>query len=392
MTVVDRPTPAIATPPFDDAQIAALRSRLAEALRHDITTDVGLAATRIVRSQLPLADEAAHHWAVQRLVAEVTGLGRLEDLLADPSVTEVMVNAGTQIWAERDGRLEHHGALAAGEIDGIIERILRPLGRRLDRVSPVVDARLPDGSRVCAAVPPIAADGPCLSIRRFSAQTLPISAFADASVAALLRDALSGRCNIVVSGPTSSGKTTLLNSLLAELAPGERVVTIEDTTELRVSTPNTVRLEARDATADGLGGLAMSDLLRAALRLRPDRLVVGEVRGEEAVTLLSALSTGHDGSLATVHANGPLDALRRLEAMVLQGSPSWPLVAVRDLLHASVDLVVHVVRGRDGRRAVAEVAEVVPPDGAALERVRSLVVGGVVRAPLRRVRAMEACE
>jgi pilus assembly protein CpaF len=296
-----------------------------------------------------------------------------------------MVNAGTQVWAERDGRLWRHGDLAPGEIDGIIERILRPLGRRLDRVSPVVDARLPDGSRVCAAVPPIAADGPCLSIRRFGARTLALGAFGPPQLVAVLDDALRSRCNILVSGPTSSGKTTLLNALLAALAPGERVVTIEDTTELQLATANTVRLEARDATADGLGGLSLADLLRAALRLRPDRLVVGEVRGGEAVTLLGALSTGHDGSLATVHANGPLDALRRLESMVLQGSPSWPLAAVRDLLHSSIDVIVHVVRGHDGRRAIAEIAEVAPA-GSDGSRVRVLADGAVVCAPLTRRR------
>jgi pilus assembly protein CpaF len=252
-------------------------------------------------------------------------------------------------------------------------------------VSPVVDARLPDGSRVCAAVPPIAADGPCLSIRRFGARALPITAFAPAPVVAVVEDAVRSRCNILVSGPTSSGKTTLLNALLGALEPGERVVTIEDTTELRLATANTVRLEARDATADGLGGLSLADLLRAALRLRPDRLVVGEVRGGEAVTLLGALSTGHDGSLATVHANGPLDALRRLESMVLQGSPSWPLAAVRDLLHSSIDVIVHVVRGRDGRRAIADIAEVAAA-GSTGERTRALVSGGAVIAPLGRRR------
>lgn len=358
------------------------------ALRERVHGDVEMAARRAVRTVLPLVADDEYERAVHQVVAELTGLGVLEELLADPDVTEVMVNAGTEVWAEREGRLCRHADLAPGEIDGIVERILRPLGRRLDRVSPVVDARLADGSRVCAAIPPIAADGTCLSIRRFGARVLALDAFAAPDVGRLVDDAVRSRCNILVSGPTSSGKTTLLNTLLASLDPGERVVTIEDTTELRVATVNTVRLEARDATADGLGGLSLADLLRAALRLRPDRLVVGEVRGGEAVTLLGALSTGHDGSLATVHANGPLDALRRLEAMVLQGSPAWPLAAVRDLLHASIDVVVHVARGTDGHRAIAEVAEVAEAADDQPRIRRLATADGVVGALVRRRREL----
>lgn len=381
MSAVDTGPGGAAT--VDD--LAAARGLALAALGDQIDADVGAVVRWAVRTSCPLLDDVAYDGAVGRLVAELTGLGALEALLADPSVTEVMVNAGSQVWAERDGRLWRCGDLAPGEIDGILERILRPLGRRLDRVSPVVDARLPDGSRVCAAVPPIAADGPCLSIRRFGARTIPLGAFASPDVIAMVEAAVRSRCNILVAGPTSSGKTTLLNAVLATLEPGVRVVTIEDTTELQLATANTVRLEARDATADGLGGLSLADLLRAALRLRPDRLVVGEVRGGEAVTLLSALSTGHDGSLATVHANGALDALRRLESMVLQGSPSWPLTAVRDLLQASVDVIVHVVRGDDGRRAIAEIAEVAAP-GSDGPRVVPLVRDGVVVGRLTRGR------
>lgn len=369
--------------------LAPARRRVADRLRVEVHADVAAVVDRALRAEMPLLDDVLHRQAAARLVAEVVGLGALDALLAEPGVTEVMVNAGSQVWVERDGRLERCGDLAAGEVDAIIERILRPLGRRLDRVSPIVDARLPDGSRVCAAVPPIAADGPCLSIRRFGTRRLPVAAFAPPAVQVVLCDAIEQRCNVLVSGATSSGKTTLLNALLEGLPAGERVVTIEDTTELQLANPNTVRLEARDATADGLGGLTIADLLRAALRLRPDRLVVGEVRGAEAVTLLAAMSTGHDGSLATVHANGPLDALRRLESMVLQGSPSWPLAAVRDLLHSSIDVVVHVARGHDGVRQVAEVAEVSPEVGAdpAAERVRPIVRDGEVCGRIERGRA-----
>ncbi len=362
------------------------RRRIADRLRADVDADLDAVVERALRDELPLLDDAVHRWAVERLRADITGLGPLDALLAEPGITEVMVNGGSQVWAERDGRLERRGELAAGEIDAIIERILRPLGRRLDRVSPIVDARLPDGSRVCAAVPPITPDGPCLSIRRFSARRLTLDAFASPEVETLLAQAIDERCNILVSGATSSGKTTLLNALLERLAAGERVVTIEDTTELQLANPNTVRLEARDATADGLGGLSLADLLRAALRLRPDRLVVGEVRGGEAVTLLAAMSTGHDGSLATVHANGPLDALRRLESMVLQGTPTWPLSAVRDLLHASIDVVVHVVRGDDGARRIGEIAEVSADASVHAERVRPLAADGLLCGRLQRTR------
>lgn len=385
------PRPAVTSfpaPPRDVPEVVldAVRRRVGTDLRHGLDRDVVAAANEATWAEAPLLDDSLHDHVVRRVVAEINGLGQLEALLADPEVTEIMVNSGTEVWVEQRGALTRAADLPLGALDTILERILRPLGRRLDRVSPIVDGRLPDGSRVCAAIPPVAPDGACLSIRRFAARTMPLTAFGSSAVAGLLRTLLAARCNVVVSGATSSGKTTLLNALLAELPPGDRVITIEDTTELCIATPNTVRLEARDATADGLGGLALDDLLRAALRLRPDRLVVGEVRGREAVVLVQALSTGHDGSLATVHANGPADALRRLEAMVLQGSPSWPLAAVRELLHASVDVIVHVARGNDGRRWVAEVGEVAA-DALAAARVRPVVHAGVVCGELSRTRA-----
>ena len=292
------------------------------------------------------------------LVAEQSALGGLERWLHDPSITEVIVNAGTEVWVERNGRLTHVGSMRAESLLAAIEHILTPIGRRLDRSSPTVDARLPDGSRLCAVIPPVAVDGPCLTIRRFAVQPIPLAGFADAPTAELLRTVVAHRCNVLVCGPTSSGKTTLLNSLAQHVPQHERIITLEDIAELRLPHPHVVRLETRAATPDGVGDVTMVDLLRAALRLRPDRLVVGEVRGAEAVALLQALNTGHDGSLATVHANSADDALARLATLVLHDAPSWPLAAIREHVRRAIDVVVHVARGTDGSRRVVDVAQV----------------------------------
>lgn len=291
------------------------------------------------------------------------GFGPLDPWLEDATVSEVMVNAGGEVWVERgDGRSrsgpQYVGRLAPGVVDAVLERMLAPVGRRVDRTSPVVDARLPDGSRLCAVLPPVAVDGPCLAIRRFLDRPLALDAFAGPEVVALLEGIIDDRCNVVVSGATSSGKTTLLNALAARVAPHERILTLEDTAELDLPAPHVLRLEARPATPDGVPAVDMAALVRTALRLRPDRLVVGEVRGAEAVDLVQAFNTGHDGSLTTLHANSPSDALARLEALVLQSGAAWPLDAVRHQVHRSIDVVVHVHRDAEGRRRVAEVAEV----------------------------------
>jgi len=298
------------------------------------------------------------------LVAEQSPLGGLERWMHDPSITELMVNGGSEVWIERAGRLEHVGAIRPATLLGAIEHILAPLGRRLDRTHPTVDARLVDGSRLCAVVEPVAVDGPCLTIRRFSTRPIPLEAFAAPPVAALLCELVARRCNLLVSGATSAGKTTLLNALAGEVEPDARLITLEDVAELRLPHPHVVRLETREATPDGVGEVTLAHLLRTALRMRPDRLVVGEIRGSEAVHLLQALNTGHDGSLATVHANSALDALERLASLVLHEVRNWPLPAVHQHVGRAIDVVVHVVRGKDGARRVAEVAEVVT--GAAL--------------------------
>ena len=294
------------------------------------------------------------------LVAEQSPLGGLERWLADPTVTEVMVNGGREVWVERDGRVEHVGHMRTGTLLAAVEQILAPIGRRVDRSRPMVDARLPDGSRVCAVLPPVAVDGPCVAIRRFATRPLPLDAFAGPEVAALLRDLVGRRCNLVVSGGTSSGKTTLLNALAAEVEPHARIITLEDTAELRLAHPHVVRLETREATPDGVGEVTLAHLLHTALRLRPDRLVVGEVRGAEAVHLLHALNTGHDGSLATVHANGPTEALERLSALVVQAVGNWPAAAVRRHVEGAIDAVIHLDRSSTGERTVREVVEVAP--------------------------------
>jgi pilus assembly protein CpaF len=225
-----------------------------------------------------------------------------------------------------------------------------------------VDSRLADGSRLCAAIPPIAVDGPCLAIRRFRSTPIDLQSFATEPVADLLIEIVRRRCNVVVSGATSSGKTTMLDVLLRHLEPNARVITLEDVAELRLRHAHVVRLETREASPDGVGEVSLEHLLRTALRLRPDRLVVGEVRGSEAVHLLQALNTGHDGSLCTIHANAPQDALHRLASLVLQEAPGWSLHAVNHHVARAVDVVVHLARDEGGGRRVDEVAEVALPD------------------------------
>ena len=324
------------------------------------------------------------------LVAEQAPLGGLERWLRDPAVNEVMVNAGSEIWVERCGIVAHVGRMRPATLLATIEHILTPIGRRLDRAHPMVDARLPDGSRVCAVIAPIAVDGPCLAIRRFRARTVGLDRFAPLALVPLLRELVQRRCNVVVSGATSSGKTTLLNSLALEISPGERIITLEDTAELHLPHPHVVRLETREATPDGVGEVTLAHLLRTALRLRPDRLVVGEIRGDEAVHLLQALNTGHDGSMATVHANGASDALARLSSLVLHEVGNWPLMAVHHHVARAVDAVVHVARLADGDRRVVEVVEVLTdlPDDAAAPSIatRRLADASTVTGVLQRGR------
>jgi pilus assembly protein CpaF len=311
--------------------------------------------------------DAATREELVRLVAQRSfGLGPLEPLLADPAVDEVMVCGTSPVWVERAGRLEPTGVAFAdeGELRHAIERILAPLGRRVDEAEPLCDARLPDGSRVNVVIPPLALDGPVLTIRRFRRRALgPDDLVELGTWSEPLRDLLAGavrsRCNILVSGGTGSGKTTTLNALSAFVGASERIVTIEDVAELRLAQPHVVRLEARPATVEGRGEVTIRALVRNALRMRPDRIVVGEVRGPEALDMLSAMGTGHDGSLCTVHAGSPEEALRRLETLALMADVGLPHAAVREQVAGALDLVVHQSRMADGSRRVVSVAEVV---------------------------------
>jgi pilus assembly protein CpaF len=315
----------------------------------------------LTRTEAPLLDDAGVADLVDAVAARTVGLGALDAVLADPDVTEVMVNGPGPVWIEKGGALHRLDLrLTQAEVELLIERVVAPLGLRIDRTAPLVDARLPDGSRVNAVVPPLAIDGPCLTIRRFGARPIGLDEVAPPGVAALLAWAVGARCNVLVSGGTGAGKTTLLNALAGCIPAGERVVTIEDAAELRLPLEHVVRLEARPPNAEGAGEVRVRELVRNALRMRPDRIVVGEVRGPEALDMLQAMNTGHEGSLSTCHANGPADALRRLETMVLSGSPGLPLAAVREQVAAAIDLVVQVARGPAGRRAVVAVDEVEP--------------------------------
>lgn len=344
----------------------------------------------LVRRADPLQSTAEVERAVAGVQARTWGLGPLEDLLADPAVTDVMVNGRGPVWVERAGELVATGiVMDDAAISLAVERILAPLGRRVDPVSPVVDARLGDGSRVHVVVPPVAVDGPCLTIRRFGTRAVPLAEIASPPVARLLTAAVRDRLNVVVLGATGSGKTTLLNALASAIPSGERIITVEDAAELRLPGDHVIRLETRTASVEGVPPITCGDLVRNALRMRPDRLIVGEVRGPEAVDMVQAMSTGHDGSLCTLHANGPDDALRRLETLVLFAGLGLPLPAVRDHLAAAIDLVVHIARQPDGRRRVVEVAEVcLPgPDGP---RTRPLTDAETVRCSPTRVRRVGA--
>jgi pilus assembly protein CpaF len=346
----------------------------------------------LVRTEAPLLDEGTAARVCDLVLARVVGLGPLEPLLDDPQVTDVMVNGDGRVWIDRAGRLEATGLVLDERVSlHLIERVLAPLGRHVDRSAPIVDARLHDGSRVHAVVRPLAVDGPCLTIRRFGARPIRLDEVATPGVVDLLTWAVGARLNLVVSGGAGAGKTTLLNALAAAIPPGERIVTIEDAAELRLPGEHVVRLESRPASAEGVGEVRIRDLVRAALRMRPDRIVVGEVRSGEALDMLQALNTGHEGSLSTCHANGPLDALRRLETMVLMGDVELPHAVVREQVVSAVDLVVHVARGADGVRrvtAVAEVADVRPGGGLATRPLATS--SGVVDLPQRPIRSSAA--
>ena len=351
----------------------------------------------LLRDEEPLLPERRFEWLLAELTDEIAGLGPLEPLLADAAVTEVMVNGPGRAFVERGGRLEPVPlVLDAPGIIRLVERVVAPLGLRLDRASPMVDARLPDGSRVHAVIPPLAIDGPCVTIRRFGARAVPLDAFGlDDRSTALLVWCVAAGWNVLVAGGTSAGKTTLLNALSAAIPDDERIVTIEETAELRLAQSHVVRLEARPPNAEGAGAVTVRDLVRTALRMRPDRIVVGEVRGGEALDMLQALNTGHDGSLSTVHANGAHEAIARLETLVLLADVGLPLSAVRSQLASALDAVVFVARRRGGVRRVETIGEICPGTGGPTLRplfVRDGDTLAPVAAPTRPARRPDAPE
>jgi pilus assembly protein CpaF len=314
--------------------------------------------------KIPLND-AEREQLVAEIVDQALGYGPIERLLEDPAVTEIMVTGLDGVYVERDGTIELTDARFFSEdhLLRVIDRIVAPVGRRIDEASPMVDARLPDGSRVNAIIPPLAIDGPQLTIRKFTGNYFSLTDLVHLGtltdqLGAFLGACVLGRMNILISGGTGSGKTTLLNVLSAMIPENERVVTIEDAAELRLNQRHVVRLESRPPNIEGKGEVRARDLVRNALRMRPDRIVVGEVRGSEALDMLQAMNTGHDGSLSTLHANSPRDALARVETMVLMAGIDLPVRAIREQTASAIDLLVHVTRGRDGVRRVVRVSAV----------------------------------
>lgn len=360
------------TAPLRTIDTPELRSHLAALARHvhaELIADTGHDRDAFdlddadirhrARDFAPLCSELELELLVAMVREQLFGLGPLDPLLSDPSITEIMMNGPGPVWLERDGHLARSGLeLDADELRLVVDRVVGPLGLRLDRMLPFADARLADGSRVHVTIPPMALDGPYVTIRRFTHETLPLAAFCDSAVADFLRLAIRQRKNMLVSGGTGTGKTSLVNSLGRSIAGHERVVTIEDAAELRLPGEHTVRLEARPPTAEGLGEITIRTLVRNALRMRPDRLIVGEVRGAEAFDMVQALNTGHHGCLSTCHANSPTDALDRVAAMVLSGDARVPAEIVGRQVRSAFDLVIHLARRPDGGRRIESVIEV----------------------------------
>ncbi len=317
-----------------------------------------------------LVDELRREWPsvpasalvdlVERALTRARGLGAIEQLIAANDISEIMINGADCVWIERAGVLEKTDLwLDESEVRLLISRMLDPLGLRVDRLHPMADARLTDGSRVNVIVPPLAVDGPAITIRRFAAKRFELEAFAPSEVAAELRTAVERRKTIVVSGGTGAGKTTLLNALAQSIGADERIITIEDTAELRLGHRHVVRLESRPANAEGVGEVTIRELVRNALRMRPDRLILGETRSAECLDLLMALTTGHRGSFTTVHANHPGGAMRRLQLLASLADVAVSPHAITDILAETIDYVVHIERF-GARRAIAEVARVEP--------------------------------
>ena len=341
------------------------RSNLTQFSADEVKAEVRSAVERIVAELKNLPEDIDREMLVQDSVDEAVGLGPLERLMTDPLVSEIMVNSASDIFVERKGKLQQVPLAFSDDnaIRNVIERIVAPLGRRIDESSPLVDARLPDGSRVNAIIPPVALKGPSITIRRFNRTvmtpaTLVQNASASAAMMEFLRISVEQHKSIIVSGGTGSGKTTLLNVLSNLIPQGERLITIEDAAELKLNHPHLVSLESRPPNAEGRGAITIRDLVKNALRMRPDRIIVGECRGAEALDMAQAMNTGHEGSMTTVHANTPRDVLSRLEVLMLMAGLDLPVTALREQIASAVDLIIHQARFSDGSRRITSITEV----------------------------------
>ena len=366
----------------DPALVSHLRSRVVREQRipsgKPNSGTLRAAVLELLEEERRMLSPAQRDALLDAVDDEALGLGPIAPLLRDPTVSEVMINGPDQVFVERGGRLEATDVRFSGttHLSNVIDRILGAVDRRVDEASPMVDARLPDGSRVNVVIGPLAVDGPSVTIRRFSTEPLTLDRLValgtlDEPVARLLRTAVAARKSIIITGGTGSGKTTTLAAIASLLDVNERVVTIEDAAELRLDHPHVVRLEARPASIEGRGAVTIRALVRNALRMRPDRIIVGEVRGGEALDLLQAMTTGHDGSLSTLHASSAADGMRRLVMLALMGDVDLPYRAIAEQVGSAIDLVVHQSRDATGRRRIVEIASVEPWDGA--PRTRPLV-------------------
>ncbi|NIO59029.1 MAG: CpaF family protein [Acidobacteria bacterium] len=338
---------------------AELKLRVMEMLEWALDQEESVPLSRADRLQL-----------LQEIADDVLGYGPIDPFLGDASITEIMVNGPHSVWVEREGKLTKTDTkfVDATHLERIIEKIVGQVGRRIDESTPMVDARLPDGSRVNAVIHPLAIGGPFLTIRKFAvdpftSDDLVANGSMSEQVASFLRRCVQGRLNVIVSGSTGSGKTTLLNVLSSYIPDSDRIVTVEDAAELRLNQMHVLSLESRPPNIEGKGQVTIRDLVRNTLRMRPDRIVVGEVRGGEALDMLQAMNTGHDGSLTTIHSNSPRDTLARIETMVLMAGMDLPVRAIREQVASAVDLIVHLTRLRDGSRRVVKVTEVVGMEG-----------------------------
>ncbi len=335
----------------------------------EVTSQIRLAVAEFLRNESTPLSQAERDEIVEHIVWEITGLGPIEPLFRDSTITDILVNNARDIFVERRGRLYRVDTQFRNDahLMAIIDRIVSRVGRRVDESSPMVDARLPDGSRVNAIIPPLSLDGPVLSIRRFGKEITVKQLLENNSITEEMLQLLSGcvkaRLNILISGGTGSGKTTLLNTLSSFIPVDERLVTIEDAAELRLQQEHVVRLETRPPNSEGRGEVVARDLVKNALRMRPDRIVIGEVRGAEALDMLQAMNTGHEGSLSTIHANTPRDALSRMETMILMAGTNLPNRAMREQISSALDLIVQVQRLSDGTRRVISVTEVTGMEG-----------------------------